>query len=103
MSGPVRIVHLSREEKVYSPEELRDIFSRFAMGDPVAVALRQIVQQRFVQAATDASEVNLSERAAGHAGGRVQEITDFHNELLGYFGLAETPVGEAKPAPRKKK
>lgn len=97
MSSGARIVYFPAAEKVYSPEELKEIFSRYAVGDTLEVALRQIFQQRFASAAIDAATVNLTERAAGHAAGRIQEVLDFRDELYSYFGVAMEPAGTIKP------
>lgn len=102
MSNPVRVVYFPASGKVYSPEELKEIFSRYAVGDALEVALRQIFQQRFASAAIDAAQVAISERAAAHAAGRIQEVLDFREELYSYFGVSVDASGEAKPkAPRR--
>jgi len=100
MSEPIRIVYFPAPGKIFTPEEMTEIFSAFSPKDPVILALRQIFQARFASAAMDAAAPNLSERSAGHAGGRIQEITDFRNELLGYLG-GETE--EQEPALQKRK
>lgn len=86
MNEATRVVYYPSPGKVFSSAELMEIFSRFSPGDEVILALRQIFQARFASAALDAAAPNMTERAAGHAGGRIQEITDFRNELLQYIG-----------------
>lgn len=104
MSTPTQIVYYPAPVKVYSTEEMRDIFSRFNVNDPVISALRQIFQTRFAQASLDAAALRMTEREAGHAGGRIQEITDFRAELLGYLEAREPDAAGNQPtAPRRKR
>lgn len=102
MNEPTRVVYYPSPGKVFSPAELRDIFSRFSVNDPIILALRQIFQARFASAALDAATPNLTERAAGHAGGRIAEITDFRNELLQYLE-SDVPDGAEQMPPKRPK
>jgi len=97
MSASPKIIYYPSPGKVYSPEELRELFSKLSVNDPLIVALRQLFQARFAMAAIDAAEPTLTERQAGHAGGRIQEITDFRDEFLSYLAHTETDQGELKP------
>jgi hypothetical protein len=104
MSTPAKVVYLPNPGRVYSPAELKEIFSKYSVGDVLEVALRQIFSQRFASAAIDAAQVNITERAAAHAAGRIQEVLDMRDELYSYFGVATEPTGEPKPkAVRKPK
>lgn len=82
--SPPKIVYYPAPSKVYSKEELRGIFSAFHPNDPIIAAIKQLFQVRFANAALDAAQPKLSEREAGHAGGRIQEVTDFRDEILSY-------------------
>src|SRR4051812_3653996 len=98
-----QIVYYPAPPKVYSPEEMREIFSRFHVNDPVIAVLRQIFQVRFANAATDAAAEALTERQAGHAGGRIAEITDFRRELLSYLKQPDSDaLAPRAPARRRK-
>jgi hypothetical protein len=95
MSEPVKIVYYPDPGKVYTREDLMEVFSRYGSSDPLVAALRQICQARFAQAAVDSADASLTERQAGHAAGRIQEITDLRDELLGYLNTtAEGRNGE---------
>jgi hypothetical protein len=48
------------------------------------MALRQILQERFGLAAIDSANPTLSEREAGHAGGRIQEVATLRDEIMAY-------------------
>lgn len=61
--------------------EIKDTFSRFSASDPVPTALRAILNQRLVAATDDVCNPALSERAAGHAAGRISEITDLQGQI----------------------
>lgn len=108
MNEITRVVYYPSPGKVFTREELIEIFSRFSVNDSVILALRQIFQARFASAALDAATPNLTERAAGHAGGRISEITDFRNELLEYLqsdvkeGEEQSPVHPKSAYPRSK-
>jgi hypothetical protein len=97
------IVYYPAPPKVYSPEEMREIFSRFHVNDPVIAVLKQIFQVRFANAAIDAAAEGLSERQAGHAGGRIAEITDFRRELLAYLKQIDSDSPTPRPDARRKK
>lgn len=100
MSDAVKIVYYPSTGKVYTPAELSDVFRKFSVHDEAIAALRQIFQVRFARAAIDAANLNLSERAAGHAGGRIQEISEFREEILGYLAAADPVSGEPPPPAR---
>lgn len=70
--------------KVYTRQEIADIFARFGPLDPVILALRLLCQLRYEAAANEAATPRLSEREAGHAGGRIAEINGFRDEILRY-------------------
>lgn len=72
-------------DKVYRPEEIAEVFAQFGPKDPIMLVLRQILLERQARASVDASSPNLTERGAGHAGGRIQEIIDLHTEILNYL------------------
>jgi hypothetical protein len=99
---PVRIVYLPNPGRVFSPEELKEIFSKYAIGDVLELALRQIFSQRFASAAIDAAQINIPDRAAAHAAGRIQEVLDMRDELYSYFGVAVEATGDVKPRPMKR-
>jgi hypothetical protein len=104
MSEQTRVVYYPAPEKIYTNEELGEIFARFSVHDPILVALRQVFQARFASAALDAANPRLTEREAGHAGGRIQEIADFREEILGYLGTSQAETEEGKlPRTRKRK
>lgn len=88
MSEPTKIVYLAAPEKILSEGQLRETFAQYSSGDAIIVAFRQILQQRFAQAAIDAADAKLSEREAGHAGGRIQELTELTTEFTGYLQAA---------------
>lgn len=92
-SKPVLVYAYPSSEKVYSAEEMREVFSAYSLTDPVIVVLRQIFQTRFGLAAIDCASTDLSERQAGHAGGRIAELSDFREEILGY-------LSDARPSKR---
>ncbi|MEO6567219.1 MAG: hypothetical protein ABIO94_00540 [Opitutaceae bacterium] len=98
-----QIVYYPSPPKVYSPEEMREIFSRFHVNDPVIAVLKQIFQVRFANAAIDAAGEALSERQAGHAGGRIAEITDFRRELLSYLQQQDSDATEPRAPVRRRK
>jgi hypothetical protein len=105
MSEPTKVVYYPAPEKVYTREDLADIFTRFSVHDPIMLALRQVFQARFASAALDAANAKLTEREAGHAGGRIQEIADFREEILGYMGTsqAQTEEGSLLKARRRRR
>lgn len=100
--SPARVVYLPNPGRIYSPEELKEIFSKYSVGDVLEVALRQIFSQRFASAAIDAAQVNIPDRAAAHAAGRIQEVLDMRDELYSYFGVAVEATGEVKPKAMRK-
>lgn len=81
--------------KIYTRGEIAEIFGRLGPLDPVVVALRLICQLRFEAAARDAAAQKLTEREAGHAGGRIEEITSFRDEIMGYL-RAEDPMAPGR-------
>lgn len=98
MDSPVKIIYYPAPAKFYSEDDLREIFSRYSETDPLAMALKQIFQVRFADAAVEAAALNLTERQAGHAGGRIAEISAFREEILGYMNAGEKP---AKPEKKR--
>jgi hypothetical protein len=97
-----QIVYYPAPPKVYSPEEMREVFSRFHTNDPVIAVLKQIFQVRFANAAIDAAALALTEREAGHVGGRIAEITDFRRELLAYLKQPDSDSPSPRAARRPK-
>jgi hypothetical protein len=100
--SPPKIVYYPAPPKVYSKEDMRGIFSAFHPNDPIIAAITQIFQVRFANAALDAAQTKLSEREAGHAGGRIQEITDFRDEILSFMRTREVD-GVPTNAPNRKR
>jgi len=84
-SAPVA-VYYPFPGKVYTSQQIAEIFARFDKNDPVILAIRLICQLRFERAARDAATPRITDREAGHAGGRIEEITSFRDEILGYVG-----------------
>lgn len=103
MSEPIKIVYYPAPPKAYSKEELREIFCKFHVNDPIIAAIKQIFQVRFANASLDAAQLRLTEREAGHAGGRIHEITDFREELLSYLRTREPDAAGNTPATQRKR
>ena len=99
----VRVVYYPSSGRQYNAEELGEIFSKYAVGDALEVALRQILQQRFASAAIDVANTKATDREASHAAGRIQEILDLQTELYSYFGVAIDAAGEMKPKPKTRR
>lgn len=96
MSENPRIGYYPAPEKTFTKDDLKEIFGLTGKHDDISLALRQILQTRLAIATTDSANPALSERAAGHAGGRIQEITDLMSELLSYQGLVQDDGGEVQ-------
>lgn len=81
----VRVVYYPKPEKIYSVEEMREVFAPISGQDPLGCVLRQILQQRLANATVDAAAVQATEREAGHAAGRIQELMDLTSEIFGFL------------------
>ena len=62
-------------------DEIQHVFAQFAPGDPIMVALRQILAERLAAATGDNLEPRLNERLAGMVAGRMQEISSLQQEF----------------------
>lgn len=66
-------------------DQIASIIGRISRSDEQWNALYQILQRRLYSAAIDAAQPLMTEREAGHAGGRIHEISSFMGELASYL------------------
>lgn len=82
-------------------EEIKHTFSQFHAGDPIMVALRQILAERLAGATADNIEPRLNERQAGMVAGRMQEISSLQDELNTFTAASALRAAVAANKPRK--
>jgi hypothetical protein len=58
-------------------------------------AVRQFLQEHLARATVESAQADLSERAAGHAAGRLAEILSLQRELANYATKARELAGPA--------
>ena len=95
-------IYYPAPEAPLAPPELAQVLGAALDGNPkLAAAVRQMLQQRLARATVESSLPKLSEREAGHAGGRLAEITGLQHELAGYVRHAAELRGRTggKPKP----
>jgi hypothetical protein len=90
---PAKIIFAPTPGRQLKPEEVAAIIGRLSRSDEQWNALYHVMQRRLMNAAVDSSDPRLSDREAGHAGGRVSEILDLMGELSGYLDAATKPKG----------
>lgn len=86
LSSQPEVVFYPFPGKLYTRQEIADIFAQFGPLDPVIIALRLICQVRFEAAAREAAVARQTDREAAHAGGRCEEIISLRDEILRYVG-----------------
>lgn len=101
------IVYYPAAEKPLTPPELAATIGAALDGNPkLEQAFRQYLGQRLAFATVECADVNLAERQAGHAGGRVSEVLQFQQDLASYAkqaremsvrekGSTRSPLAEA--------
>lgn len=82
----VKTVYFIVPEPPLIREEVQAAFSKLHPSDPLARALRQIVQERVAMAVSDCTSEKFTERAAGHAAGRLAELLELQGELKDLIG-----------------
>lgn len=83
--SPPVIVFAPTPGRALSPDEIAAIIGRISRSDEQWNALYQILQRRLYSASIDAAQPSMTEREAGHAGGRIHEISAFMGELASYL------------------
>lgn len=87
MSAP--IVYYPAPETPFTREQLAEVIGTAFDANPrLLAAFRQMHGEHLARATVAAAEVDLSERAAGHAGGRIAEITSLQHELANHLAAA---------------
>lgn len=76
----VKIIYLNTQEM--PPAAVGEVLGRLAPTDPVVLALHALVQRRVIAAQIAAADPALTERAAGHAGGRLEELMLLWQEVM---------------------
>lgn len=76
-----RIVFVPGVAKPMPDDEINRALAGLEENHPAWVALNQILLFRWAMAAGESCDKTLSERAAGHAAGRLEEVTALSDEL----------------------
>lgn len=77
-----KIIYYPTAETPLAPDEIAATIGAALDGNPkLEQAFRQLLAQRLAFASVECAEVNLGERPAGHAGGRVAEVLHLQHEL----------------------
>jgi hypothetical protein len=77
-----KILFVPAPRRVMTEEEIDRALAGLEEEHPVLLALQQMLAVRFAVAASSAADPALSERAAGHAGGRIEEVAALREELF---------------------
>ena len=81
MENPTVVYYPTPETPLTRPE-IEHIVGTALDGNPKLVhAFRQMLGERLARASVQCADQDLSERAAGHAGGRVQELMSLQHEI----------------------
>lgn len=77
-----KVIFYPVPEKRLTPAEIAQEMGKLGSRDALWLALMQVLQERLASAVVESAEVVMTERASGHAAGRIAEITSFQEELL---------------------
>jgi hypothetical protein len=84
-----QIIYYPAPETVLSREEIALAVGAALDGNPKLLqAFRQLLAQHLAAATSEAAQSRMSEREAGHAGGRLAEILGLQHELANYVKAA---------------
>ena len=83
--APTKIIFSAAPGKPLQDKDVAEILGRIGRHDELYAALHHLLRRRLYSAAIDAAGMDMSERAAGHAGGRISEISDLMGELASYL------------------
>lgn len=103
MSENIKRIYYPSAETPMTNDEIALELAQLAKKDRLWQALMQTLQERLAMATVDSTEVELTERSAGHAAGRLFEITQIQERLdqMRRVGLGVKAGRAAKPgAPR---
>jgi hypothetical protein len=74
-------IHYHVVEPPQTQDEIQEAFSRVGRDDALARSLRWILQQRLANAVIASTEAKLTDREAGIAAGRIEEIMDLQAQI----------------------
>ena len=83
-----KVIFITNPGRNLSASDIAEVLGRLSRSDEQWNALVQILQRRLYSATIDASSASITEREAGHAGGRISEISDLMGELASYLDSA---------------
>lgn len=78
----IQVIYYSAPEKRMTQAEIALEMGKLGARDKLWLALMQVLQERLASAVVESAEVVLTERASGHAAGRISEINSFQEELV---------------------
>ena len=96
MTEPIKIVYYPAPERAFTPEQVMDVMARHAGNDDIVMVMRFLLQQRLAVATATAAEAKLTEREAGHAGGRIEELTNFQWQITQLIEATRERRGKKK-------
>jgi hypothetical protein len=85
MPAQPRIIFAPTPGKPLTEQDIAAIIGRLSRSDEQWNALYQLLQRRLYGAVIDGATARLTEREAGHAAGRVSELTDLMAQLASYL------------------
>jgi hypothetical protein len=91
-SEPTIIYYPAPEAPLTRPEVMQTLGAALDGNPKLNQALRQLIAERLAYATSECAVADLSERAAGHAGGRLAALTSLQHE----FALALTGARELR-------
>ncbi len=98
------VVFYPGPEVPMSREDLAHTVGRaLESSQPLAAALRQILAQRLAHATVRAADERLTEREAGHAAGRIAELSSLQGEIEGSLRAARELSTRTPPEQRRAK
>jgi hypothetical protein len=92
------IVYYPAPEPLTNEEMVSTIGLALDANPRLQQAMRQFLQERLARAAVENAQPDLTERAAGHASGRLAEILSLQRELANYTNRARELAGPRRPA-----
>jgi hypothetical protein len=97
------VVYYPAAETPLTREELSQAIGTVLDANPkMAQAFRQILGERLARATVEAAQPELTERSAGHAGGRLAEIASLQHEIANCIKQARELNGSrTKRSPEK--
>lgn len=98
MEQPTIIYYPAPESPLSRPELTQIIGAALEASPKLNQALRQLIAERLAYATSECAVPDLSERAAGHAGGRLAALTGLQHE----FAQALTAAREMRGRPSVK-